>query len=137
MYGLILFPDDFATKHATEAALCAGSYNNNTIKKLSTAHWLALQGAGCVFLPQTGGRTIDNNVSVNLYYLGHYWSSRCYYESSAYFMYFNAVESSLRFSAGASRVRSCGCAVRLVKDASPTSSNGTTDPYTSGGNSGF
>ena len=136
VYGVILFPDDFETNHATEAALCAGSYNSTyTLKKLSTADWLTLQGAGCVFLPQTGSRQANTSTALSSLNYGDYWSSSYNGSGYAYCFYFtNSDGASLQFYQNASSYRYRGKAVRLVRG---TEFTGDTEPYQPGGNSGF
>ncbi|MBR4198174.1 MAG: hypothetical protein IKQ94_05305 [Bacteroidales bacterium] len=73
--GLILVPDNWITStYALDSTNTEGAaYNANVI---SSAQWVTLENAGCVFLPAAGSRygTSVNNIGSN----GYYWSATLY-----------------------------------------------------------
>lgn len=122
-YGVILFPDDFATNHATEANLCAGYFNDRySRRELSFTDWLSLQSAGCVFLPQTAYRENNQSAALNSINYASYWTQSFDPNSARYsysFYFTNLDGASVRIHVESSGYRYRGYAVRLVKDVTP------------------
>ena len=122
-YGVILFPDDFATNHATEANLCAGYFNDRySRRELSFTDWLSLQSAGCVFLPQTAYRENNQSAALTSINYASYWTQSFDPGSARYSYSFYITDldgASIRIHVESSGYRYRGNAVRLVKDVTP------------------
>lgn len=71
VYGMVLYPDDYAGTAETF---------------YSRTGWVAAEEAGCVFLPAAGGRYMDGVYTVGE--SGYYWSSSNYVHNFAFFVYF-------------------------------------------------
>ena len=95
VYGMILYPDDYTEQ--------------TTATIYTSAEWLAMEKAGCVFLPAAGHRYGSDVGCVGSY--GHYWSSTPNDSDRAYSLYF-VVGSYV--SPASSGMRGYGCSVRLV-----------------------
>ena len=131
VYGVILFPDDFDGS-ATYSGVTWGTINapstwNNsaTYTACTTAGWIALEKAGCVFLPAAGYRDV-----LGMAYVGtnsHYWSSTAKENSNAYNLdidfYTNVVNPQQNYS------RHYGFCVRLVSENYFAGSGTADDPF--------
>lgn len=119
-YGVILFPDDFATNHATEANLCAGYFNDRySRRELSFTDWLSLQSAGCVFLPQTASRNNNQSAAMTSINYACYWTQSFGSNNYSYNIYFTDLSGASVQIVHGSGYRYRGNAVRLVKNVTP------------------
>ena len=120
--GAILFPDGFYANHSALASAYGSAMNpTNSSARRTVTNWSALEAVGCVFLPAQAYWVLPYGL----------------YETAGMRYGHSYALSAGSLSYDSTRRRNDPACVRLVKDASPTSSNGTTDPYTSGGNIGF
>ena len=71
--GIIIFPDNYSG--GTPSGVTWGTINDKSVwsTKCTSAGWIALENAGCVFLPVTGIRNGTSVTDPDTY--GEYWSS--------------------------------------------------------------
>ncbi|MBO4738639.1 MAG: hypothetical protein J5606_03660 [Bacteroidales bacterium] len=107
--GLIIVPDNWesSTYPLNNINTSTAAYISNTIDSVS---WVNMENAGCVFLPTTGYRTIQQ--ILNRLDNGDYWSAS--YNESQYAHYLAFTEGNIFVSRYNNRY--CGRAVRLVRD---------------------
>ena len=106
VHGLIVVPDNWsASTYALNRTNSPGINIDYTANVLSSSQWVALENAGCVFLPAAGWRQTGFVGDVGNY--GYYWSTT--YNSSylAGFFGTRGVTTEYRYS---------GFSVRLVQD---------------------
>lgn len=109
--GVIIFPDN--NNLGTPEGVTWGTINGTSAWETTctTAGWISLEAAGCVFLPASGYRSGTTvTVSSNR---GGYWSSSAFSKNNAYRLEFY----SGYFLPNAEVVRDRGCSVRLVRNA--------------------
>jgi hypothetical protein len=109
--GLIIFPDSYAG--GSPAGVTWGTINaKSTFETTCTsAGWIALEAAGCVFLPAAGYR--EESTVTDAGDGAGYWSSSSSYATSAFALYFESDYMSIQFGGS----RKYGFSVRLVRDA--------------------
>lgn len=107
--GIVIYPDDFSF---SEAGVTTMSFGNYAIKDISLADWNALEQVGCVFLPWTGRKDLNNN-KLPIYNTGYttYWSSTASDASNAYCV---NLYSTVGTESATYKYR--GACVRLVQD---------------------
>lgn len=116
--GIILFPDNYIGPQENTSDISWGTINNksNWSTSCTTAGWLTLENAGCVFLPAAGYR--DHNSSPaeihNIQTNGYYSSSSYKDEDGIYYLRFG--NDDVGVDAQRNGNRHGGFAVRLVKD---------------------
>lgn len=119
--GMIIFPDIFYwpldSKEPTKFG--QGDYNDDwggNNHSFDENEWIILEGAGCVFLPTTGGIYNGNsNINNNMSTYGHYWANniRSNYEGSPYYLKYSS--SATAFSDNQTGDYVDYRAIRLVK----------------------
>lgn len=109
--GMILFPDNYTAGSPNGVTWGAINGASNWGTKCTTTGWLALEAAGCVFLPAAGYRS-NTDIFHNSAY-GKYWSSSYNDNSNAYYLNF-LYNYSPSIPSGN---KSFGYSVRLVRDA--------------------
>lgn len=111
--GLVIFPDNFimpsGISYPSGINTKTASFNDNTYTE---SQWSQMEGAGCIFLPITGGRGCTSVAYHNS--AGDYWSSTYGDERDAYFMSF--CDGSPNNVYVGDYVRYYGRSVRLVRD---------------------
>lgn len=123
--GVILFPDSYI--HPTDVSVPTQINMpdvNSDVNTFNGNDWIAMENAGCVFLPANGwrGGTIVSNMNVTPLIVGNYWSSTYSTEENAYGLTFNdqigsspAISPAILQVVG-DRTRYNGFGVRLVRD---------------------
>jgi len=118
--GVILFPDSYI--HPTDVSVTQINMSdvNSDVNTFNGNDWIAMENAGCVFLPANGwrGKTIVSNMNVTPLIVGNYWSSTYSTEENAYGLTFNDQigSSPAILQVDGIRTRYNGFGVRLVRD---------------------
>lgn len=108
--GVIIFPDNYNL--GTPEGVTWGTINGASAwgTTCTTAGWISLEAAGCVFLPASGYRSGTTvTVSSNR---GGYWSSSAFNNDNAYRLFFYSDYCLPNVEV----VRDRGCSVRLVRN---------------------
>lgn len=129
IYGIMLFPDGFGEDNPSLVSAYSDRFNKSSSwTVMPTEDYLAMERAGCVFLPAAGWR-YGRDIS-DIPERGLYWTSTNYRGvNESYFLTFNSSQIKTDFEF-VNRAYS----VRLVKDVSATgNATNETEPYTQGG----
>ena len=107
--GIIIFPDNY--NGGTPSGVTWGTINEGSTwsTKCTSAGWLALEEAGCAFLPAAYYRS---GIIVYAISRGYYWSSTHSINTHSYYLFFD----NGNVNPSNSNSRYFGYSVRLVKD---------------------